>query len=658
MKINLPFKIGSTSFILAFVGILVVSLFAYYNAVALVKKYSMAHLTHELSEITLNIGRSYKNLEEDVAFLRHSGPVNGMVKDSAAGKATTKVSPEFWQARFAGLCTMVLKQKPSYRSISVVSNSGKELVRVMKQKEKIAKINEAALRQLSGEPVFENALKLASGQNFISENFIQNRKVKNHVIQTPFFSMSTPVVAKSGHVQGVLIIEVDCAEFFFSTTILDPNFAVFIGDDSGEIIAVNEMSPETQDAGIKESVSEDYALFTRQFLDQNKKRSFPLEIEEQGRKVGVAADKYFFDRQNSDRFIIVGVQAPNLPWMSDSSLLRREIIMLVAIVAMFLGFIIFFLTRLLVRPILDLAEAVDRISRGEDVVIPAVNRSDETGILARSFAELVHQMNDANQNLRQEIVLNKEMEKERQNMQVKALSHAKLASLGEMATGIAHEINQPLSFLKIVYEAGLRDIAAKRVNMVEMADDFNEALYQIGRISTIIDHLRIYGHKDSQTQARVNLAEIIDRVLILMGERLRINNIKLIRQIEKELPDIYASPTRIEQIFINLILNSIYALQEREGKEISISISSTAEKIVMRFTDNGSGIPPSVAKRIFEPFFTTKEVGKGTGLGLAVVYGIIDEHGGTIDYDTEFTGGASFIITFPLVANTHSSSGC
>jgi C4-dicarboxylate-specific signal transduction histidine kinase len=456
----------------------------------------------------------------------------------------------------------------------------------------------------------------------------------------------------------VLIIEVDCAEFFFSTTILDPNFAVFIGDDSGEIIAVNEMSPETQDAGIKESVSEDYALFTRQFLDQNKKRSFPLEIEEQGRKVGVAADKYFFDRQNSDRFIIVGVQAPNLPWMSDSSLLRREIIMLVAIVAMFLGFIIFFLTRLLVRPILDLAEAVDRISRGEDVVIPAVNRSDETGILARSFAELVHQMNDANQNLRQEIVLNKEMEKERQNMQVKALSHAKLASLGEMATGIAHEINQPLSFLKIVYEAGLRDIAAKRVNMVEMADDFNEALYQIGRISTIIDHLRIYGHKDSQTQARVNLAEIIDRVLILMGERLRINNIKLIRQIEKELPDIYASPTRIEQIFINLILNSIYALQEREGKEISISISSTAEKIVMRFTDNGSGIPPSVAKRIFEPFFTTKEVGKGTGLGLAVVYGIIDEHGGTIDYDTEFTGGASFIITFPLVANTHSSSGC
>ena len=237
--------------------------------------------------------------------------------------------------------------------------------------------------------------------------------------------------------------------------------------------------------------------------------------------------------------------------------------------------------------------------------------------------------------------------KERKEMALKALEQAELADLGQIATGIAHEINQPLSFIRVCYESALHDFELKKINPQELITDFKEALRQVERISNIISHLRTFGRTDSYSYDKLQLPPILDKTLLLLGDRLRLNNIQLTCDIEEELPCVYGNAIKLEQVFINLTQNSIDALEQSNRGKITVIMRREADKIVIRFSDNGAGIDPEVVGKIFEPFFSTKEVGRGTGLGLSLVNGIIKEHNGAIDCESEPGKGTMIVITLP-----------
>ncbi len=241
-------------------------------------------------------------------------------------------------------------------------------------------------------------------------------------------------------------------------------------------------------------------------------------------------------------------------------------------------------------------------------------------------------------------------EKERQDLEIKALAQSKQASLGEIATGIAHEVNQPLSFIKIIFESTLRDLRANRLDHVELEEDFLEAIKQVGRITAIINHLRTYGRADATSFSQTALGRVLDDTLILMGERLKLRNITLRRETAPDLPWILADSIKLEQVFINLFQNSIDALEGRPDGVISVRMlgNHQTDTVRIEFLDNGPGIPPEALARLFEPFFTTKEVGRGTGLGLAIARSIIREHGGTIHCQPQAEGGAFFEIVLPV----------
>jgi len=241
----------------------------------------------------------------------------------------------------------------------------------------------------------------------------------------------------------------------------------------------------------------------------------------------------------------------------------------------------------------------------------------------------------------------REAERYRQELEVKALHQAKMAALGEIATGIAHEINQPLSYIKVIYESTLNDFELDQVDKDELKADFTEALRQVRRITHIINHLRIFSHSDNQHFENVSLPKVMDSTMILLGPKINNTNITLQQDIDPQLPLVYGNAINLEQVFINLIQNSLNAMEGWKEGEIKIRMTPDGDRIVIRYSDNGPGVPVEIQDRIFEPFFTTSEVGQGSGLGLSISFGIIQEHNGTIEFESTPGHGTTFTITLP-----------
>jgi histidine kinase len=234
---------------------------------------------------------------------------------------------------------------------------------------------------------------------------------------------------------------------------------------------------------------------------------------------------------------------------------------------------------------------------------------------------------------------------------------SKMATLGEMATGVAHELNQPLSVIKTASSFFVRKISRQEkidddilINMLGKIDS------NVDRASRIIGHMRLFARKSEGKLEKVQINDILEKAFEIFSQQLKVRGIDVLWQIEKDLPQVLGDPGRLEQVFINLILNARDAIEERwgnreaeeGGKRITLKTWKTDKMVRIEILDTGKGIPDTILDKIFEPFFTTKEVGKGTGLGLSISYGIIKECGGDIQVRSEEGKGAGFIIHFPI----------
>ncbi|MHC1788108.1 PAS domain S-box protein [Solidesulfovibrio sp.] len=237
---------------------------------------------------------------------------------------------------------------------------------------------------------------------------------------------------------------------------------------------------------------------------------------------------------------------------------------------------------------------------------------------------------------------------------------SKMATLGEMSTSVAHELNQPMTVIQTISDYLVRKVRKNQCvdqdTLTEMAEGISR---HIARATGIINHMREFGRKSDQTVTAVDLPAVIHRTFELFSQQLKVRNIDVTFDIPGGLPPVAAQANPLEQVFMNLLLNARDAVDERHGpggapgeKRIAITAgldaSGPRQFVTASVTDNGSGIPPEVLGRIFEPFFTTKEVGKGTGLGLSISYGIIKDYGGNILAEAVPDGGARFTIRLPV----------
>ncbi|MGW8208184.1 MAG: PAS domain S-box protein [Syntrophobacteria bacterium] len=244
---------------------------------------------------------------------------------------------------------------------------------------------------------------------------------------------------------------------------------------------------------------------------------------------------------------------------------------------------------------------------------------------------------------------------ERVRSEEQLIQAGKMATLGEMSAGVAHELNQPLSVIKTSASFLKKKIDRQEAVNTEILRALSEEMdEQVDRASLIINHLRQFGRKTDIRKVNVQLNDCIRGTFTVLGRQLEVHGIWVELELEETLPPIKGDRNRLEQVFLNLIMNARDALddkEELEGQEVkkSLRISSKREgdEVVVKISDNGLGMSEAVKDRIFEPFFTTKPVGKGTGLGLSISFGIVRDYDGTIEVESEEGRGTTFTVRFP-----------
>jgi len=237
----------------------------------------------------------------------------------------------------------------------------------------------------------------------------------------------------------------------------------------------------------------------------------------------------------------------------------------------------------------------------------------------------------------------KELQKSHQELeqaQYQLIRTEKLAALGQLAAGVAHEINNPLGTITIYAHILLKtmDIDDPR------RDDIQLIISEANRTKGIVQGLLSFARETKLKPGDANINELLEDTLGLLVNQSLFQNIKIKKVFFRDLPTIFADATQLKQVFLNIILN---AAQAMEGKgDITITTSQDKGDIKIKIHDTGPGIPPEHAEKLFNPFFTTKE--KGTGLGLAISYGIIERHSGKIEVETELGKGSTFLISLPI----------
>ena len=271
--------------------------------------------------------------------------------------------------------------------------------------------------------------------------------------------------------------------------------------------------------------------------------------------------------------------------------------------------------------------------------IPAtVELNDLVGILQTKVAVMKNLLHEKDKQLR--------------SAQAQLAQAGKMATLGTLGAGVAHELNNPLTVI-----SGEADEILDSINNGFQGDDFtvisaNNIKKCADRMRLIIDHIRQYARKDEECAgSKLDVNSVIKDSLLILESQLRNSGIQVQLMLSEPLPPIWGHANKLESVFQNLISNAKDAFAQNDGnkhKELVIQTNHHKDEIVVTVSDNGCGIPPDAQTRIFDPFFTTKEIGRGTGLGMSIARGNIEEHKGTISLESSPEAGTKFTIRLPL----------
>ena len=249
--------------------------------------------------------------------------------------------------------------------------------------------------------------------------------------------------------------------------------------------------------------------------------------------------------------------------------------------------------------------------------------------------------------MREEIEMKKKLEK----TQVQLLQAEKMASLGKLAAGVAHQLNNPLGGISLFTKLILEEYELEE----KIKDDLNRILKDTQRCSDTVKELLEFARQTSQFMKPCDINKAITRTLFLLENQALFQNIITEKELNESLPLVKADIQQLNHMFMNVILNAAQAMEGKGKLILKTFLNPDKSHVCIEISDTGPGIPEDIKSHIFEPFFTTKEEGKGTGLGLSIVYGIVENHLGNIQVVSKTGKGTKFIIELPI--NTSEGEG-
>ena len=330
-----------------------------------------------------------------------------------------------------------------------------------------------------------------------------------------------------------------------------------------------------------------------------------------------------------------------------------------------LGFVIaaslsvsFFVHRLVYLPLRDLSSGAKRISSGNLQQQIPVRNGDEFGELAGTFNAMTAALRDSQAELRESAhVLERKVEERTEELRVaqaEAVRGEKLASVGLLASGVAHELNNPLTGV-LTFSHLVRQ---KMPDGSPDAEDMDVVIRETRRCASIIRRLLDFARDKPPEKKFADLNQIVEDTVRIVERPAHLHDITITMDLDRALPQVWVDPNQIKQVIMNLLVNAQHAIDENGSIVIRtrrLPRPGTAQfpaasvpMVEFSIADTGCGIPQENLQRIFDPFFTTK-VGKGTGLGLSISHGIVEAHGGTITVESDLGKGSTFRVTLPLV---------
>jgi len=344
----------------------------------------------------------------------------------------------------------------------------------------------------------------------------------------------------------------------------------------------------------------------------------------------------YYDPAQPSKFLAVMLATSSYNLQSGADLLRQNSYIIIGFLVLISLFVSGILVFKLMRPLQLIVKASDELANGNKISELPITSADEIGELARSFDHMRHQIE----------------EKEREIiMKQGQMHHAnKMASLGEVAAGMAHEINSPIQAINMTAQRVQRQLK-KNMPVDDIDSSMERIINSVSKVSKIIDSLRKVSRDSTNDNfIQVGVSTLIEDIERMTEERFKVNNIKFEVKYNNTSTDqqIQCQSMQISQVLMNLVNNAIDAIENVEDKWIIISIKKNEDKLFISVTDSGETIPESIVEKMFEPMFTSKDVGKGTGLGLSISKEIALKHNGLLYLDTKSTG-TCFILELPVI---------
>jgi signal transduction histidine kinase len=307
----------------------------------------------------------------------------------------------------------------------------------------------------------------------------------------------------------------------------------------------------------------------------------------------------------------------------------------------------FLLSRYLAKPIDKLIKLTEEISEGNLDSPLHLSDRNEIGKLSASLHSMADKIKEGKKKVQEHIHALEEKNQQLQQAQQEVIQSEKLASIGRLAAGIAHEIGNPIGIIL----GFLHMLRNEKLDEHERLDYLKRMEVETERINSIIREVLDYAHPSSQNRDVLDLNKVVNDTYPLLAYQKDFQNIKVNFDLEPELPPMYADNNRLRQVIINLVLNALDAMPNGGTLQFKTCLNNSGDKDEISFTitDTGEGIPFEDQQKIFDPFFTTKAPGKGTGLGLSNSHRIVDSLGGKIVVSSSSGKGTAFTITFPTV---------
>jgi signal transduction histidine kinase len=286
-------------------------------------------------------------------------------------------------------------------------------------------------------------------------------------------------------------------------------------------------------------------------------------------------------------------------------------------------------SRRITRPLEGLSKAVRKIAKGDFDVNVAIKSSDEIGELSNSFNDMADELKERECSLKQ--------------AQHALVQSEKMAAVGTLSAGLAHEVKNPLSAV-----LGYAQLSKRKLEQPEALKQHLDTIEtETRRCNEIIGNLMQFSRQEKGEHSQISVNDVVEKSIAIVDHQLSLKDVRIESKLANGVPDILGNANQLQQVVMNLMINAQQAIGEGGGT-VDVATILEEDSVLITVSDTGPGIEDDVAAKIFEPFFTTKPAGQGTGLGLSVTYGIIQDHGGDISVTRAASGGARFIIKLPL----------